>query len=63
MIRTFAISNLFQDKNLTLCKKNISLKLLPSEAANEQAIKQYIAGAEAMDATDVSGYTITQTIH
>jgi len=38
--------------------KKISLKLLPSEAANEQSVKQYIARSEAVKATDVTGYTI-----
>ena len=39
-------------------QKIISLKLLPSEAANEQAVKQYIADSEGIDPTaDVSGYT------
>jgi len=39
-------------------KKEISLRLLPSEAANEQSVKQYIAQAEAVRPADVSGYTI-----
>ena len=39
-------------------QKKISLKLLPSEAANEQSVKQCIALSEAVKATDVSGYTI-----
>lgn len=39
-------------------QKTISLKLLPSEAANETAIKKYIAAAAAVKATAVSGFTI-----
>ena len=39
-------------------QKKISLKLLPSEAANEQSVKQFIARSEAVKAADVSGYTI-----
>lgn len=39
-------------------QKKISLKLLPSEAANEQSIKQYIAQSEAISPADVSGYII-----
>ena len=39
-------------------QKKISLRLLPSEAANEQSVKQYIAQTEAVNAADVSGYTI-----
>jgi uncharacterized FAD-dependent dehydrogenase len=39
-------------------QKIISLRLLPSEAANEQSVKQYIAQTEAVNAADVSGYTI-----
>jgi len=49
---------LFQDKHLTIMQKKISLKLLPSEAANEQSVKQCIARSEAIKAADVSGYTI-----
>jgi uncharacterized FAD-dependent dehydrogenase len=39
-------------------QKNISLKLLPSEAENELSVKQYIAQSEAVNTADVSGYTI-----
>lgn len=39
-------------------QKKISLKLLPSEAADEQSVKQCIALSEAVGATEVSGYTI-----
>lgn len=39
-------------------QKIITLKLLPSEAANEQSIKQYIAQCEAINANDVTGYNI-----
>ena len=38
-------------------QKIISLKLLPSEAADETAVKNYIAKTEAVKATTVSGYT------
>jgi uncharacterized FAD-dependent dehydrogenase len=39
-------------------QKTISLKLLPSEAANENLVKKYIAQAEAAKLSAVSGYTI-----
>lgn len=39
-------------------QKLISLKLLPSEAASETAVKKYIAGAAAVKPTDISGFTI-----
>jgi uncharacterized FAD-dependent dehydrogenase len=52
------ITGSFQDKNLTHMQKEITLRLLPSEAANERSIKEYIAQAEAVNAADVSGYTI-----
>lgn len=39
-------------------QKTISLKLLPSEAANETLLKQYIAEAEAVSISAVSGFTI-----
>lgn len=39
-------------------QKILSLKLLPSEAVNEQLVKKYIAQAEAIDETSVSGFTI-----
>ena len=39
-------------------QKIISLKLLPSEAANETVVKNYIAKAEAVKVSAVSGYTI-----
>ena len=39
-------------------QKSISLKLLPSEAVNEQSVKQYIAKSEGVNSADVSGYTI-----
>jgi uncharacterized protein len=39
-------------------QKNISLKLLPSEAGNSILIKQYIAKAEAVSVSAVSGFTI-----
>ncbi len=39
-------------------QKIISLKLLPSEAANETLIKKYIAQAEAVNVNSVSGFHI-----
>jgi uncharacterized FAD-dependent dehydrogenase len=42
-------------------QKKISLKLLPSEAVNEQLVKQYIARAEATAVSSVSGYTILKS--
>ncbi len=39
-------------------QKNISLKLLPSEAGNPILIKQYIAQAESVKVSAVSGYTL-----
>jgi uncharacterized FAD-dependent dehydrogenase len=39
-------------------QKTISLKLLPSEAADEQSVKRYLAKAEAVKTTDIYGYTI-----
>jgi uncharacterized FAD-dependent dehydrogenase len=42
-------------------QKIISLKLLPSEAANEQAIKQCIAVSEAINPSGVWGYNIIKS--
>lgn len=39
-------------------QKNISLKLLPAEAANETVIKKYIAQSEAINIAAITGYTI-----
>ncbi len=39
-------------------QKTISIKLLPSEAANETLVKEYIARAEAVSISSVSGFTI-----
>lgn len=39
-------------------QKTISLKLLPSEAANEAIVKKYIAKAETVTVSAVSGFTI-----
>ncbi|MEI9807846.1 MAG: FAD-dependent monooxygenase [Bacteroidota bacterium] len=39
-------------------QKTISLKLLPSEAADEQSVKNYLAKSEAVKPSAVSGYTI-----
>ncbi len=39
-------------------QSKITLRLLPSEAANEQTVKQYIAKTIAINTTDISGYTI-----
>jgi uncharacterized FAD-dependent dehydrogenase len=49
---------LFQDKTLTNMQKKLSLRLLPSEAADEKTVKQYISRTAAVKLTDVSGYTI-----
>ena len=39
-------------------QSKITLRLLPSEAANEQTVKQYLAKAVAVNTADISGYTI-----
>jgi len=39
-------------------QKTISLKLLPTEAANEMLIKQYLAKSEGVKVSAISGYTI-----
>jgi uncharacterized protein len=39
-------------------KKNISLKLLPSEAASADIITEYIATASGVDISGVSGFTV-----
>lgn len=39
-------------------QKNISLKLLPSEAADERIVKEYIAKAEAVSPNTVTGFII-----
>ena len=39
-------------------QSKITLRLLPSEAANEQTVKKYIAQAAAVNAADISGFTI-----
>lgn len=39
-------------------QKTLTLKLLPSEAASEIAVKEYIAQAEAVKASAISGFTI-----
>ena len=39
-------------------QKTVSLKLLPSEAADEKRVKQYIAQAEGVDVPAVKGFTI-----
>jgi hypothetical protein len=54
----FALQFVFQDKNLTTMQKTISLKLLPSEAASEQSVKQHLAKAEAVRLSEIYGYTI-----
>ncbi len=41
-------------------QKNISLRLLPSEAANETLIKNYIAAAEAVPIKNITGFYITK---
>ena len=42
-------------------QKLIALKLLPSEAADEQLIKKYIAGAESVRMDSVSGFHIIKS--
>ena len=39
-------------------QKNISFRLLPAEAADESAVKSYIAAAEATLLSSITGYTI-----
>jgi uncharacterized protein len=39
-------------------QKNISLKLLPSEAADEQSVKQYLAQSAGVQLSSIQGYTI-----
>jgi uncharacterized FAD-dependent dehydrogenase len=39
-------------------QKNITLRLLPSEAADDKIVRKYISQAEAVKASAVSGYTI-----
>ena len=39
-------------------QKIISIKLLPSEAADEIAIRKYIAHSEAVKTTAISGFTV-----
>jgi uncharacterized FAD-dependent dehydrogenase len=48
----------FQDKNLATMQKIISIKLLPSEAANEPLVKKYISGFTSCKTEAVSGYNI-----
>jgi uncharacterized protein len=49
---------LFRDKNPAAMQKNISLKLLPSEAASPGIIKEYIAKNGGVTVPDVTGFTI-----
>lgn len=39
-------------------QKKLSLRLLPSEAADKRTVRQYIARSEALKNADVTGYTI-----
>ena len=39
-------------------QKNLSLKLLPSEAASEKLVKSYIARAEGMPPSSITGFII-----
>ena len=39
-------------------QKVITIKLLPSEAADEQSVKKYIANAEAVKISNIYGYNI-----
>jgi uncharacterized protein len=47
----------FQDKNLAMQKK-LSLKLLPSEASDETAIKSYVAALEGIKPNSVTGFNV-----
>jgi uncharacterized protein len=58
LLAIFDSQFVFQDKNLAAMQKIISLKLLPSEAADELSVKNYIARAEAINSTAISGYNI-----
>jgi uncharacterized FAD-dependent dehydrogenase len=42
-------------------QKTLTLKLLPSEAANEQSVKNYIAKTEGVKRSNVSGFTIIKS--
>ncbi|MGK2863062.1 MAG: NAD(P)/FAD-dependent oxidoreductase [Chitinophagaceae bacterium] len=39
-------------------QKNILIRLTPSEAANEQLIREFISKAEALQSAEISGFTI-----
>lgn len=41
-------------------QKNLTLKLLPSEAASESVVKEYIARVESVNHLSVTGFTITK---
>ena len=41
-------------------QKNISLRLLPSEAVNDSVVRQYLANAESCDLSSISGFYITK---
>ena len=42
-------------------QKTLTLKLLPSEAANEQSVKNYIAKTEGVKRSTVTGYNILKS--
>jgi uncharacterized FAD-dependent dehydrogenase len=59
MLRNFGPTpKLFQDKYLAIMQKIVSLKLLPSEAADPSIIHQCIAAESGVPPGDVSGYNI-----
>lgn len=41
-------------------QKNISLRLLPSEAANQTIIREYLASAEACSPSSITGFYVTK---
>jgi uncharacterized protein len=48
----------FRDKNPATMQKNISLKLLPSEAASADIIKEYIAKTCGIHVSGITGFTL-----
>jgi uncharacterized protein len=49
---------LFRDKTPAVMQKNISLKLLPSEAASAEIIKEYTAKICSVDISVISGFIV-----
>jgi uncharacterized FAD-dependent dehydrogenase len=58
--RNLRLDFVFQDKNLAAMQKTITIKLLPREAADSEAIKTYIAQVEAVKPTSISGFNIVK---